>query len=297
MCKVTNIDKINVINISNVDSIEDYILEKYDNNQEGFHSIKIETMEQLKVLINSIYNDSLKIPFIFRGQRNSNWKITSTLEREITSVFTPTSEDYNKIAKAHLANVKKLIRGKANVQFLLLNDSPENDEELWAIGQHYNLKTPLVDWTKSFFNALFFAFHKQKNDTSYRAVYRLAYNFQNIDKEHKYIYEPKIDYYGRITAQQGLFTYWGIDFHLKTLKEKLFNIPQIKSEEDKNAITSIMIRKYYISENLRDEILKLLNFYGVTEENIYPDLDGIINKANNDLEKIIISSLPNNPQG
>ncbi|ERH26498.1 hypothetical protein HMPREF9065_01903 [Aggregatibacter sp. oral taxon 458 str. W10330] len=58
-----------------------------------------------------------------------------------------------------------------------------------------------------------------------------------------------------------------------------------------------MIRKYYISENLRDEILKLLNFYGVTEEYIYPDLDGIINKANNDLEKIIISSLPNNPQG
>ena len=48
--------------------------------------------------------DGLHNQFIFRGQRNSDWKLQSSLEREIKSI--KTQEQYNEIAQKHLSNLK-----------------------------------------------------------------------------------------------------------------------------------------------------------------------------------------------
>lgn len=290
MSKVVNIKEICFWDLNKTHKEQKYIIEKYDNNDFGFHAIKITSMEHLKTLVEHLLQDGLRNELIFRGQRNSDWRLQSTLEREIKSA--ETQEQYNEIAQKHLNCFKKLARGKIKEQSLLLGNSEENDEELWAIGQHLGLKTPLIDWTRSFLIALFFAFQEEKTETQYRCVYRLVEKFLNIDKEHRYIINPKMDHYGRLTAQKGLFTYWGLDFHIRDLLEIFIKNTSSSpnTSKDKESIKRKIITKYYISNELRKEILSYLESLGITEDTIYPDLSGIINKANNELKEIINSS-------
>lgn len=283
MSKVINVEEMSSWVLNQKHNEQTYVIEEYDDGSPGFHAIKINSMEHLICLTEHLLQDGLHNKLIFRGQRNSDWKLQSSLEREIKSV--KTQEQYNEIAQKHLSNFKKLARGKIREQSLLLGSSEENNEELWAIGQHLGLKTPLIDWTKSFLIALFFAFHKEKTETKYRCVYRLLENLLKIDDKHKYIVNPKMDHYGRLTSQKGLFTYWGIDFHIRSLLIVVDNVTS--SSLSKDTKQRRIITKYYISNELRKDILNYLEKYGITEDSIYPDLSGIINKANSVLKEII----------
>ena len=283
MSKVINVEEMSSWVLNQKHNEQTYVIEEYDDGSPGFHAIKINSMEHLICLTEHLLQDGLHNKLIFRGQRNSDWKLQSSLEREIKSV--KTQEQYNEIAQKHLSNFKKLARGKIREQSLLLGSSEENNEELWAIGQHLGLKTPLIDWTRSFLIALFFAFHKEKTETKYRCVYRLLENLLKIDDKHKYIVNPKMDHYGRLTSQKGLFTYWGIDFHIRSLLIVVDNVPS--SSLSKDTKQRRIITKYYISNELRKDILNYIEKYGITEDSIYPDLSGIINKANSDLKEII----------
>ena len=286
MSKVINVEQMSSWVLDKKHSEQTYVIEEYDDGTPGFHAIKINSMEHLTCLIEHLLQDGLHNKLIFRGQRNSDWKLQSSLEREIKSV--KTQEQYNEIAQKHISNFKKLARGKIREQSLLLGNSEENNEELWAIGQHLGLKTPLIDWTRSFLIALFFAFHKEKTETKYRCVYRLLENLLKIDDKHKYIVNPKMDHYGRLTSQKGLFTYWGIDFHIRSLLIVIDNVTS--SSLSKDTKQRKLITKYYISNELRKDILNYLEKYGITEDSIYPDLSGIINKANSHLKGIIHDS-------
>jgi hypothetical protein len=57
-------------------------------------------------------------------------------------------------ARKQLKNFRLSIRGRVDNGIL----SDTNDEELWAIGQHHGLATPLLDWSLAPYVALFFAF-------------------------------------------------------------------------------------------------------------------------------------------
>lgn len=295
MGKVINLEEIENWDLNKKHSEQNYKIEKYNNGETGFHSIKINSMEELKSVIDHLLQKGLREKLIFRGQRNSDWILQSSLEREIK--FVETSEQYNEIAQKHLANLKKSARGRIKEQFLLLGNSEENEDELWAMGQHLGLKTPLLDWTRSFLIALFFAFHEKETETEYRCVYRLVEGLLHLDKDYKYIVEPKMDYHGRLTAQKGLFTYWGIDFHIKRALNNFYNEKSMpnKTTKELEDIKRKFITKYYISNNLRVDILNYLEALGISEETIYPDLSGIINKVNSELVEIIEQS--NHSQG
>jgi len=63
-----------------------------------------------------------------------------------------------------------------------------------------------------------------------------------------------------------------------------------KTAKELENIKRKLIVKYYISNNLRLDILHYLELFGISEETIYPDLSGIINKVNNELIEIIEQS-------
>ena len=136
--------------------------------------------------------------FIYRGQADSNWKLESSFLRETKGKCINEHQHYE--------NFRQLARGKLAEQSLLKKTHQvEYVNELWAVGQHLGLKTPLLDWTANFYTALFFAFEKEKK-VKYRAVYRTHMGFFYMGENYvSECFVPYADPIGRITAQQGLF--------------------------------------------------------------------------------------------
>ncbi|MFZ7157039.1 FRG domain-containing protein [Avibacterium avium] len=267
--KIKNLDKIKIANINKKILDQDYIAEAYDAYQSIFQCLKIETLKQLEWLIKETKNERKNGNFIFRGQRDCHWKPISSLEREITSNFDTIKND-------HLENFRQLARGKINEQFLLQKtEETEYINEIWAVGQHMGLKTPLLDWSKSFFISLFFAFEERNNNSPYRAVFCLdsdiLYKGENYVSE---FFEPISDPYGRLTAQQGLFlTNKAIIYAREKLNRKINN-------KNFREINIKAARKYFINNKLRDEIIDYLDFIGIRIDTVYPDIQGVIKKVN-----------------
>lgn len=265
--KIINLDDIQPVDINKKILEQTYILEKYeDNYQSIFQSVKIDTWEQLEWLFKETFNQQKNGYYIFRGQKNCHWKLISSLERETKNKSI--IEDYFNL-------FREKSRGKIKEQ-LLLKKSLETEDirELWAVGQHMGLKTPLLDWTKSLFVSLFFAFEDKENNSPYRAIFCIDANV--LDMGEMYvgdIFEPISDPYGRLTAQKGLFMTNQV-------------IPKLQKYMNRDStITNIKIaRKYFITNKLREEVLEYLKFLGIELETIYPDLEGVIKAINKELE-------------
>jgi hypothetical protein len=89
--------------------------------------------------------------WIFRGQRQGTWGLESSLGREITSF---------KIDLEKVPSVERgLLRRFKRQCYHYLSNTPEEDDFLeWlALMRHYGSPTRLLDWTYSFFVAVYFA--------------------------------------------------------------------------------------------------------------------------------------------
>jgi hypothetical protein len=110
-------------------------------------------------------NQNLK-GYIFRGQRCSSFELVSSLLRLLREKH-KTLEP--KELGQHLMRFRLAIRGRITL--------PEREllsaSELWSIGQHHGLATPLLDWTASPLVAGFFAFTEAGDDCDKRSVYAL----------------------------------------------------------------------------------------------------------------------------
>ena len=93
--------------------------------------------------------------YVWRGQRRGypEWDLKSKFDR------LSKSNNRKKILEEHLNHFKMAIRGRRGV-----NPPELKDDELWALGQHFGLAAPLLDWTESPFVASYFAFFKRIED-------------------------------------------------------------------------------------------------------------------------------------
>lgn len=205
--------------------------------------------------------------YVFRGQSNSEWKLTTSLDRLIrhareTGVKQGSIDDF---VNKHLERFKLEIRGRRG------DNPPKLEEnELWALGQHYGLATPLLDWSLSPYIALFFALESISRENDTRALWCL--NRRKVDMINTDLNEwewlefivPNSDENKRLLGQSGLFSKGPVMNHVDDwVREKAANA------------SKVLIKITFPGDRgFRKPALKKLQLMNITHSTLFPDLSG-----------------------
>lgn len=239
---------------------------------------RLESWREFTQLLESEFFNRHGVQLVFRGHRRYDWGLMPTLGRVTTNGIVTEA-----LADDQLDRFRRAVRGRLSDTALV--DEPD---ELWSVGQHHGLMTPLLDWTYSPYVALFFAFQKEddqdEKDNPYRAVYVLNKSFlvENEAETGIRVFEPRKDHHGRLVNQAGLFTFSPFD---ATLENKLTNVLadedgftdeelRAASEEDQPEILARYICKIYIKNEERDACVRHLRRMNVHHASLFPDLIG-----------------------
>ncbi len=134
---------------------------------------------------------------IYRGQRGYDWSLASTLTRQFSDGRIPDDERDELLTYFRLA-----MRGRGP------DLTTMEDGDVWAYGQHVGLATPLLDWSKSPFVSLYFAFAEsdsENTDNHSRAIFCLDMTRLKVALPELFI-EPRSNDNARLVSQAGLFT-------------------------------------------------------------------------------------------
>ncbi|MGV8803431.1 MAG: FRG domain-containing protein [Polaromonas sp.] len=240
---------------------------------------RLESWRDFTDLLESDFFNRPGVQLVFRGHRRYNWGLMPTLGR-----LSPNGIVTEKLAHDQLERFKRAVRGRLNGTAMA-----DEDDELWSVGQHHGLMTPLLDWSYSPYVALFFAFHKEdgkeeEKDNPYRAVYVLNKSFlaEHEDETGIRVCEPRRDDHGRLVNQAGLFTFSPFDATIENklatvlADDQLFEDEELRaaSEEEQPDILARYICKIYIRNEERDACLRHLRRMNVHHASLFPDLLG-----------------------
>jgi hypothetical protein len=225
--------------------------------------------DELFAMINEYFADWPA--YIFRGHAQSDWLLESTLTRALKKKAKdndPLFKDY--LVKEHLEMFNIEVRGRRG-----LNPQKLSENELWALGQHFGLYTPLLDWTHSPYVALFFALTSQeKSSTGLRTLWALlSSDIEDISEWYKNekssfsnltvgLINPILDENSRLVNQNGLFTKLSIE---NDIEKWVLHGPEF------NWVTLIKID---FPERIRAKALSFLNLMNINYSSLFPDLFG-----------------------
>ncbi|MCH8273491.1 MAG: FRG domain-containing protein [Armatimonadetes bacterium] len=216
---------------------------------------------------------------IFRGHRDSKWKLESSLLR----LSRDNLEADMRSSQGAIADELKWngLRSKQSFQqrygaFTETAASLE-DEKMWALAQQHGGKTPLLDWTTSPFVAAFFAYAdlvlncKAEDRNGSVAVWALRIgNARSILSNAEPPERFRLCYHvlpanRRLIAQQGLFTYHD---------EPVDMVSWIASYDVDPRLNYPVFQKYVIQSEDYDFALSLLNRMNINYATLFPDIGG-----------------------
>jgi hypothetical protein len=214
--------------------------------------------------------------FVWRGQRQ-DWILQANFDRDFPT--NNAQERYQKL-EANLTEFRN------RMEKSYPNILPADDTEAWALGQHYGLKTPLLDWTLSPHIAAYFAFvgldDANDPDPAHRFVYALDRSIERLVSKQKrgtHVLSreqsvPFIDQLAlpspRFTRQQSVFT--------NGLRGKSIN-EFIDSFAHKRP-ANLSLVKFKIPARFRDEILADLHARGIDHTTLLLDLRTVVDACN-----------------
>lgn len=259
-----------------------------------------------KVVINGwdklieCFNEQCKKEWIFRGENKKYDQLETSLERAFRLKIS-NDDSINEFEKKLINEFKR----SCNLYIKDIKYIPdeENTVEWLALMQHHGAPTRLLDWSYSFFIAIFFALERPESkekiskNNNYSYVWaidsewlrkKLKHSWTNTEKNNihtkkrekiykKYIFndEPKTAVYlinpyelnERLVIQQGVFLCPGDlskDF-MGNLKGNFYDI-----EDNLEA----KIKLYKIDLSKRKDILKKLYRMNINRATLFPGLDG-----------------------
>ena len=128
------------------DELQKPVESKVVSFEDGYLDARITSV---KKFANFAVKNFVAPEFVFRGQSNGDkWSLQPTFQR-----LSPDRIGSEADLLSHLRLFRHAARGRRGN-----NPRDLKDDEWWALGQHYGLATPLLDWTRSYWVALYFAF-------------------------------------------------------------------------------------------------------------------------------------------
>jgi hypothetical protein len=242
---------------------------------------RIASWRNLPELLEAPFFNRPKTQLIYRGHRRYDWPLTPSLGRfDSRNIIT------QEVAETQLQLFRRAVRGRVSDRTLV---EEAEEHELWSVGQHHGLMTPLLDWTYSPYVALFFAFEREDRrhgelDNPYRALYVL--NKTHVEVEDKCpdvsVLEPRKDDHGRLVNQAGLFTYSAYgntleNFLIDSLRDEVLG--DVSEDEEAGELAKY-ICKIYIPNEERAECLRHLQMMNVHHASLFPDLLGAAQYCN-----------------
>ena len=261
-------------------------------------SCRVNSWEEFDQVVKHYCENDLDGSYVFRGQKHYQWQLEPTLDRLVKGAVKAD------LAAKHLSNFRLSTRGRLNDKSIL-----DKDSELWALGQHHGLATPLLDWSLSPYVALFFAFEGEDDATwvdeynncnNYsRTIFILHKAFiQDLEMEESEpdgtslkIVEPSIDDHGRLVNQAGLFS---LAPYGETLESSLYkHLTESGVDVDDVEEVSKYICRIHIPNkpDTRFSCLKKLRKMNIHHASLFPDLIGSSGYCNDLIRDAINSSM------
>ena len=244
--------------------------------QDGFVHWRLTSPEEFKPIAEDFSQD---LGWIFRGHAQSDWRLETSLDRLLARIQ-PKDINLDSTYKFQLKLFAQAIRGRTNAS----KDVDTNQDELWALGQHHGLATPLLDWTCSLYVALFFAFiDPDSPPCGYRSVWALhrgiiykemsQYN-EGLPYDQQFSFvDPLTDCNARLVSQSGVFTRQPLSFDIVEWVKQSFR-----------GLGERRLCKIDIPNSDRLGILRHLRQMNIHSGSLFPDVAGASLSCNETLE-------------
>ena len=247
------------------------------------NSVLVETLASWQEFCQKIPTLTSKRGYVWRGQKkdeDNGWFLQSSFDREGKS---KDRGDRKTRLEQHLANFKK------EMDKHYPNVLPKDDIDIWALGQHYGLKTPLLDWSLSPYKAAYFAFIQwTPNDPTdrYRYIYALNRSVERLmsktEKASEILRERAVFFIDQVThvnprfsAQEGILTK---AFHGNKIEEYVKIFARKRPGEAR-------LVKFRIPTQYRDEVLRELHQMGIDHTSLLLDFRDVVDRVNSRLGK------------
>lgn len=249
----------------------------YRKYMNGCYATRCSSIEILKEEIDLLFSKHKE--YYFRGQPDHSYKLISSFDRMVKTFETDLARD--ELLERHLNYFRRFVRGRINESSVF-----SDDNFAWSIGQHYGLKTPLLDWSRSPYISLFFAVIEL--DDKDASLYRIDKNYieelnkrvgkntklLSMNKETKRLptigfIDPMSHINNRLIQQNGLFTRAPISIDIETWIDTF--------EEFKNEKILIKIE---IDSEIKEDIIEWLEQANINYSTVYPDLEGVALHSN-----------------
>jgi len=229
---------------------------------------------------------------IFRGHEVASWKLVPSLYRAVTNDghgSSPRPPDANELIKKE-ESLWSTFRAIASTQLPSSTVAAANADESrrvwWSVMRHYGVPTRILDWTYSFYVALYFAVSKGPGTDG--AVYSLDFGalestMKSIHRTVEFsrdqlfdpaapriidIYSPEDSWPDRMIAQQACCM---ICRNVAGDIEEIFESEVFHNQP----VRHVTLVKILIPKDKKPEFMRHLNAMNITAATLFPGLDGI----------------------
>lgn len=222
--------------------------------------------------------DNIRDQFIYRGQSDVSWELETSLERHLKRPIS--IDEYDRFASEVASCMKGIVSRIPKIKkrrwletnaYRLEKEKALLNQTLLSHLRHYGLPSPLLDWSKSRYVALFFAFSEASKESKKVAVY---IHLPPLKRERGQLFKAAPGIH-RVNP--------GYNPNRRHFDQKCVHTISIQILEDKEcfvtheeAACDSFLAKIEIKASERDHIMKRLSDMGISRFKLYGDEDSLV---------------------